>query len=697
MYHAPRPGVNERRARGPARGVAAPARGRCRMGGMKALWREAPLLLLLAYGAAFAVVAFGRGVPGFDDHPGQLFRLWHALDRSLPAAAWTADWNPDWWGGYPELQFYPPGFALLGAVVRAALLWRPDVETTYRVLCAIVLVAPALTTYALVARVLGDRWLALPPAFLALVLSAHLPAGVEAGVRWGTLTSRLAAAWLPLLALALRPWIEAGRRPRWAPPVAALAVLSHPSALPAVAVLTGTAAALAAVARPGRRTAAEAGAVAGLAALLGAFWTLPFVARRGWVVPLAWGDLAAGPVADAAGRPVLLAVAAGAALAWVAVALRRRPMDAFLATLPVALALVLLADAWLFRRGWSVIEPARLLDALAHAALWAAGLTAGLAVARLVPARVRHGRALAALAICAAAAVLPEPAPGPPTLLPWPSRARWPTLAEIGARHDLGRLWDALRGGADRVLFVTSGVRLDRDPAWHAPHSHVTSLAPLRAGREIVGGTYTHPSPVAARFYAGRLAPAGRLDALAERLDGERLLGERWDRLSPAAFDRFARRLRVGTVVVPLADVPRARFLGPLYRPTAEAAGFAVFERGDRPWPRVERITSRRYRVLVSPTGGVWIPTGIPAYPLWAVKSAAGRLETRADEWGLLEFRVPVDLFEAELVYREGWLEWGALALSAAGAAAWLAWVLRARTAAPARSSSRSAPGRRRR
>jgi hypothetical protein len=87
----------------------------------------------------------------------------------------------------------------------------------------------------------------------------------------------------------------------------------------------------------------------------------------------------------------------------------------------------------------------------------------------------------------------------------------------------------------------------------------------------------------------------------------------------------------------------------------------------------------------VSPTGGVWIPTGIPAYPLWRVKSAAGGLETRADDWGFLELRVPVDLFEAELVYAEGWLEWTALALSVIGAAAWLAWAVRSRGTSPAR------------
>ena len=139
--------------------------------------------------------------------------------------------------------------------LRALLLWQPSVETVYRLLCAVIFLAPGVTTYALLVRVLGDRWLALPGAFLALTLSADLRGGVEAGLRWGTLTTRLGLAWLPLLALALRPWVEGGRIPRWAPPLAALAILSHPSTLPSVAALIGLAAALSLLARPERRTA----------------------------------------------------------------------------------------------------------------------------------------------------------------------------------------------------------------------------------------------------------------------------------------------------------------------------------------------------------------------------------------------------------------------------------------------------------
>src|SRR5262249_44456429 len=155
------------------------------------------------------------------------------------------------------------------------------------------------------------------------------------------------------------------------------------------------------------------------------------------------------------------------------------------------------------------------------------------------------------------------------------------------------------------------------------------ALAPLFAGREIVNGTYTHPAPLAARFYTGSPTVPARLDTLVERLDGRRLLGQPLERLAPDAFEAFARRLRVATVVGPTAEVEHVRFLGERYPPARAAAGFTVFERRDRPWPQVERITHRRYRVLVSPAGGVWVPTGIPAYPLWRAKSPRGGLETR--------------------------------------------------------------------
>src|SRR5262249_4413746 len=170
-----------------------------------------------------------------------------------------------------------------------------------------------------------------------------------------------------------------------------------------------------------------------------------------------------------------------------------------------------------------------------------------------------------------------------------------------------------------------------------------------------------------------------RIEFLVEQLDGQRLLGQPLAQLSPDAFEAFARRLRIATVAVPAPLAVQAPFLAERYAVGPTVAGFTLFERRDRPWPQVERITHRRYRVLVPPTGGVWVPTGIAAYPLWQAKSGHGRLETRADAWGLLEFRVPLDVFEAELVYAEGVLEWAGLILTGIGAAAWPLWVWRRR------------------
>ena len=80
--------------------------------------------------------------------------------------------------------------------------------------------------------------------------------------------------------------------------------------------------------------------------------------------------------------------------AWVAVGIRRRPFDALLAALPLVLAALFLVDAWLFPRGWSAVEPARLLDGVVQASVWAAGLGAGVIVDRLVPARGIPGAGL---------------------------------------------------------------------------------------------------------------------------------------------------------------------------------------------------------------------------------------------------------------------------------------------------------------
>src|SRR5215510_14120378 len=123
-------------------------------------------LVLLAYGVAFASAARGRSLLVYDDHPGQLYRLWHVV--TYGPAPWA--WNPGWWAGYPELQFYPPGAAYIGALLHAFLPGGGSLTLAYQLLLWIVYLAPGVTAFLLLAHVLGNGWLALPGAFVALTL-----------------------------------------------------------------------------------------------------------------------------------------------------------------------------------------------------------------------------------------------------------------------------------------------------------------------------------------------------------------------------------------------------------------------------------------------------------------------------------------------------------------------------------------------
>src|SRR5207237_721319 len=189
------------------------------------------------------------------------------------------------------------------------------------------------------ARLLGNAWLALPGAFVALTLSLWpgLASGVEGGVHVGMAPARLGWALLPLVVTALGGWSEGARSfpARTVVPLAAAVVLVHPAHLPGTVVLV----LLAAVAvAPRRRRVVTVLAWLGVAALLTAFWALPLLARAGETRALAWGSLTIQP----AHLPLVLALAAAAVFALGAV---RSPAAGVVARLPWAVGLVVALHA----------------------------------------------------------------------------------------------------------------------------------------------------------------------------------------------------------------------------------------------------------------------------------------------------------------------------------------------------------------
>lgn len=619
-----------------------------------------PIALLMAYGVAFASVALGFSLIAFDDHPGQLYRVWHVVMHGW--APWA--WNPGWWGGYPELQFYPPGFAYLGALVHVGSWGIVSVAASYQALVWLTYLAPALTVWLVLRRVLGDGWLALPGAFVALTLSAGLASGVEGGVHIGMVAARLGWAALPLVPLTLADWMSGRRGFPWSvvPLVAGIA-LTHPAHLPGAAVLVFLAAWLAQRSR--RAALGHAIAALGLAAGLSAFWTVPLLVHAEHTRALAWGSLSL----QMLGHPLVIALVV---LTVLGTRGRWRPGSApplmsLLTTFPWAMVAIVLLDAFALEPlGLRWLPADRLVDSAALGFVLAAGTMVAWRAAS-----ARHGAwPRAALAVAAVAAMILLGIPGD-TLTVWPRVSEWPRYETLERGMRLDTLWSTLRSApAGRVLFVRSGVPLVYDSARWYLHSHITAMTPITAEREILNGTFTHPSPLASLLYRGD-AGRGAIRELAERIDGRRLFGRDLEALDIVTFNGYADRLGISVVVALEEDLPRLGGLNdnPLFARAASSPPFLVYERRSGITLPTE-IGPGRLRLTAAAPRGTWLPARMAYYPLWHATSEGRVTPTRRGGLGDLEIRVPRAGASIELVYERGVAETAGIALSIASATA---------------------------
>jgi hypothetical protein len=625
-----------------------------------------PLALLLLYAFAFAAAALGTGPIACDDHPGQLFRLQHVIDHG--PAPWA--WNDGWWTGYPELQFYPPGFAYAGALLHAAGRGHLGVAAAYQALVWLAYLAPAVTSWLLLARVLGDGWAALPGAFVALTLSLWpaLSSGVEGAVHVGMTPARVAWAMLPLLAATLLRWTSGTARfpVLTAVPIVAAIVLTHPAHAPVAVVLV----LLAAWLGPGRRGRVMAAlASLGVAALLTAFWTIPLLAHLADTRALAWGALTLRGLRDTLiAHPLALVLLA---LAIVALAEAREGTARLIAWAPWAAAIVVVLDAMVLQPlGLAWLPADRVLDGVWLLVVVAAGVASGRLVQRLAARRALPGPAGSVVAIGVAIALSLL---GHDTLSVWPRAGAWPSSVTLDRGLRLPELWKALREAPPgRALFVRSAVPIAFGTEWWRPHTHATSLAPLRAGRAIVNGTFTHPSPVAALLYRGDAGP-GPITTLVERLDGQSLFGRPLDSLDTATLDRYTRALGISVIVALDEDVPRLPVLAdhPRFASRRSEPPFVLWMGPAVALPRPVGID--RWIVTVqSPLGG-WASVGRAYYPLWHASASHTPLATHRGEDGDLQVLVPPGPTTLELSYAPGGVERAGVALSALGVLAWVA------------------------
>ncbi|MBM3220867.1 MAG: hypothetical protein FJZ38_19695 [Candidatus Rokubacteria bacterium] len=619
-----------------------------------------PVFLLLVYGVTFAARVLGVGPPAFDDHPGQLARLWHVLGEG--PAPWA--WNDGWWAGYPELQFYPPGWFYVAAALSRLTFGALSAPASYQTLLWLTYLAPGVTAFLLLRRVFRDRadaqWLALPGAVVVLAFAGDpaggTASGVEGGVRIGMVGARLAWALLPLLALTMMGWLERGGRfPHAAVVLLAATMLTHPTHTPAALAIVAAAVTIA----PAPRRALGSAALGVVIALaLVAFWLLPLIWHLGETRALAWGRLSL----------ATLATPLAAVLIALALVARRHPWSRLILHALGLSVLAVLVDALVAEPlGLRFLPSDRVADGAWMTLLLAAGVGAGVMIAALGP---RVPATVASLGVVAALIAFSLPGE---TLTLWPRAAEWPSHASVVRGLRMEDLWRLVRAAPPgRVLFVRSGVPLVYGTAWYRPHTHITALTPVVTGRDIIGGTFTHGSPIAALVYRGDIGRAP-ITRLAEQLDGESLFGRPLDRLDRATFDTHAQRLHVSAVVVLEDDLPHVRFLSdhPRYV-RVPVPPFLLFVSADR--RRMARRLDDGSRELAADDAGyAWITTGIAYYPLWRAERDGRAVPARRGELGDLEIQPGPGPARVRLVYGAGGIELVALLITAAGVGA-LGW-----------------------
>lgn len=624
----------------------------------------APLLLILGFGVAFAANTLGGAMLGFDDHPGQLARLAHVMTSG--PAPWA--WHRGWWAGYPELQFYPPGAAYLGALLAWPTQGVVPLETVYHAVVWLTYLLPGVTTYLAIARLAGNGWLALPGAFVALTLSAGVASGVEGGVHIGMVGARLAWALLPVLMLVLVPWIDGHRAlPPAATFIVAGIVLLHPAQLPAALALIALAACWRAPRRPRCR---EALGALGIAAALTAFWTLPLMARLADTRALAWGTLTLGEL----GRPLPLALL-GLALGGLIDRAQAFPSERVaLWWMPAAAAVTVFDRFAVEPLGVRFLPSDRVVDGAWMALIIAAALSAARLARRLPVPVPAPALGLGAVLLMAGLSLRGD------TLALRPRAAAWPALRSIERGLRLPDFWTALsRLPEGRALFVRSGVSLVHGQDWWRPHTHATALTPAASGRDILHGTFTHPSPIAALVYRGDAGRAA-ITQLAEQLDGQSLFGEPLDAMDVTRFSARAERLGIVAVVALDDDVTQLGWLAEstVFRRRIALAPFTIFAR-DTPVPLPGGGDTAAWRITLSGAAGAWAPVRMAYYPLWRAETDGERLEKRRGEDGILEVRLTQPQQTVTLRYAAGVPEILGVAVSTAALVGWAAAAWKAR------------------
>jgi hypothetical protein len=247
------------------------------------------------------------------------------------------------------------------------------------------------------------------------------------------------------------------------------------------------------------------------------------------------------------------------------------------------------------------------------------------------------------------------------------------------ARHAfaLDDTWNALENDTGRVLFTSYYLHLGELP------TSLKAATPYFAGRSIVGGTFSHWSPVARALWVGH-TDVELLPGQVELTDDVSLAGRPWAEWTDPDFFDLCRHLGVTTVVATWDDVQARTFLDAaphfqsfysddlfvLYRLLETTSNLAQAEGAT---VRLHRATPTALDFGVSEaTCGSSLQIKITDYPLWQVQADGETLPHRADVLGLMTVSLLPGTYDLSLRYLPGPAERIGAWISLGAAVAWL-------------------------
>ncbi len=679
------------------------------------------ILLFLAAAAWFAARNYVlSSLFIWGDHPGQFMRFWYPTAVSVPQYGRVVDWNPLWYAGYPELQFYPPGHALLGLALNAITLGLLSPERVYNLIPAAALVLPVFTTFAFLRVSLApagrgaSRVAGLVAAALALSFTPMW--GGANAVPIGLMGERLAFGVVPLVLLAGWKLVESpsGRRLSLAAGLLAILVLLHPFHAPAAVIaVSGYALARWLLLRFERSSTAAARWpwLAGwllLAVGFTAWWLLPLVVRQ--------TPYSAGLVRTTLSQtldwfkfyPVIPNLLIAVTPALMLLAHRdwrvRASVGVLAALIPTLVLIVLLDYAVLFDRlNITALDPIRFIAEYYMAFILLTGAAAGAVVSRFLWRVPPLATALAVLLVVVLKPVATTAWTDMRYIIGVPQES---TLDGLFKHPAFNGLWETLAEdpAADgRVLFTSYYLQVTWPDGQTTPTA-IKAMTPYLTGREIVGGTFSHWSPGARLLWVGD-PWASLLPGQVELEDDQRMLGIPWGELSDATLLAAVRALNVTTIVANMDDTNARAMLNsaPHFQRFWENGHFVLYHVLDTApaWVEadgaevhlVER-DARRWVIQVDRAGaGASLTAKMAFYPLWRADAGSQRLPITPNPYGMQQIELPAGgPYTVTLAYREGWPEWAGLiatvgALSAA-AFLWLRRTVRGATTPQADSPS---------